>query len=128
MGDELRDERHHLVGAAFGEELAGKSHAKGVRVGGEDVSKMRNIVAATFFRIMQIVLLPIGAVAYVLFVVKLIAYSRRSGASATVLASFYTRWMQHKLGTRRDEPCQRLMTVPGIGPVTAIRFVARTYS
>jgi methyltransferase (TIGR00027 family) len=44
-------------------------------------------------------------------VVKLIVYSRRSGASATVLASLYTRWMQHKLGTRRDEPCVRLMMV-----------------
>ncbi len=84
---------------------------------------MRNIVAATFFRIMQIVLLPIGAVAYVLFVVKLIAYSRRSGASATVLASFYTRWMQHKLGTRRDEPCQRLMTVLPNVPPLGLRLV-----
>jgi methyltransferase (TIGR00027 family) len=41
----------------------------------------------------------------------LIMYSRRSGASATLLASFYTRWMQHQLGTRRDEPCARLMMV-----------------
>ena len=72
---------------------------------------MRNIVAATFFRIVQIILLPIAAVAYVVFLIKLILYSRRSRASATVLASFYTRWMQHELGTRRDEPCERLMKV-----------------
>ena len=75
------------------------------------MGNMRNIVAATLFRIIQIILLPIGAIAYVPFVVKLVAYSRRSGTSATVLASFYTRWMQHRLGTRRDEPCERLMTV-----------------
>ena len=72
---------------------------------------MRNIVAATTFRIIQIILLPIGAVGYVLFVVKLVTFSRRSGTSATVLASLYTRYMQHRLGTRRDEPCDRLMMV-----------------
>ena len=72
---------------------------------------MRNIVAATIFRIIQIILLPIGAVGYVLFVIKLVAFSRRSGTSATVLASLYTRYMQHRLGTRRDEPCDRLMMV-----------------
>ncbi len=72
---------------------------------------VRTIVAASVFRGIQIVGFPLALVAYVLFVVKLIMYSRRSGASATLLASFYTRWMQHQLGTRRDEPCARLMMV-----------------
>jgi len=85
---------------------------------------MRNIVAATCFRIVQIILLPVAAVAYVVLLIKLISYSRRSGASATVLASFYTRWMQHKLGTRRDEACERLMKVlPNISQ-PAINLVA----
>jgi len=51
------------------------------------LGNLRKIVAATAFRIIQIIWLPIGAVGYVLFVVKLVAYSRRSGTSATVLAS-----------------------------------------
>src|SRR5262245_54976475 len=72
---------------------------------------MPNIVAAAIFRIVQIAWLPIGTLAYVPFVFKMIAYSRRSGTSATVLASFYTRYMQHKLGTRQYEPCARLMMV-----------------
>ena len=72
---------------------------------------MHNIVAATIFRLIQIILLPIGAVGYVPFVVKLVTFSRRSGTSATVLASLYTRYMQHRLSTRRDEPCYRLMMV-----------------
>jgi methyltransferase (TIGR00027 family) len=72
---------------------------------------MRNVVAATIFRLIQIILFPIGAVGYVPFVVKLVTFSRRSGTSATVLASLYTRYMQHRLGTRRDEPCYRLMRV-----------------
>lgn len=72
---------------------------------------MRTIITFSVFRGIQIVLFPLALVGYVLFVVKLVMYSRRSGASATVLASFYTRWMQHRLGTRRDEPCARLMMV-----------------
>jgi methyltransferase (TIGR00027 family) len=66
---------------------------------------------AVFYRIVQLVLLPFGLVGYVLFVGKLVAHSRRTGVSATVLASLYTRYMQHQLGTRRDAPAARLMMV-----------------
>lgn len=52
---------------------------------------MRTIIAFSVFRGIQIVGFPLALVGYVLFVVKLIMYSRKSGASATVLASFYTR-------------------------------------
>jgi methyltransferase (TIGR00027 family) len=72
---------------------------------------MRKIVGATVYRVVQILLFPFAAVGYVVFVAKLVAYSRRSGASATVLGSLYTRYMQHKLGTRPDEPAARLMKV-----------------
>lgn len=91
---------------------------------------MRNIVAASVFRIIQTALLPIGTVAYVPFVVKLVRFSRRSGTAATVLASLYTRYMQHRLGTRRDEPAARLMMVlpsvsqPGLRLETAPTLVA----
>lgn len=72
---------------------------------------MITTVSALLFRIIQLILLPVAAIGYPFFVIKLIAYSRRSGTSATVLASLYTRYMQHKLGTRIDEPCYRLMKV-----------------
>ena len=85
---------------------------------------MRNIVAATIFRIVRIILFPVAAVAYVVLLIKLIMYSRQSGASATVLASFYTRWMQHKLRTRRDEACERLMKVLPNVSQTAMQLVA----
>ena len=48
---------------------------------------MRDIVAASIFRLIQIALVPIAAVGYVLWVVKIIKFSHESGASATVLAS-----------------------------------------
>jgi hypothetical protein len=88
---------------------------------------MRQVVIATIFRVIQIISLPIGAVCYVPFVVKLVAYSRRTGVSATALASVYTRYMQHKLGTRSDEPAVRLMMVMPNVPHLGLRlFTAPT--
>ncbi|MBX6362700.1 MAG: class I SAM-dependent methyltransferase [Gemmatimonadetes bacterium] len=79
---------------------------------------VRNLVAAGAFRIVQGLLLPVGIAGYVPFVARMLRFSRRTGTSATVLASFYTRYMQHRLGTRRDEPCARLMAVmPNISPL-----------
>src|SRR5205085_4535974 len=77
----------------------------------EDSGNRRTIVKAGTFRMIQIVWSPIALVGYVLFVIKLILYSRASEVSSTTLASLYTRWMQHTLGTRLDEPVVRLMMV-----------------
>jgi hypothetical protein len=84
---------------------------------------MRNTVAATIFRAIQIFLLPFALVGYVLFTVKVIMFSRKSGVSATALAPLYTWWMQHTLGTRRDEPCERLMMVLPNVPHLGLRLV-----
>jgi methyltransferase (TIGR00027 family) len=79
---------------------------------------MRKVVAATVFRTVQAVVLPVAALGYVPFVVRMVRYSRQSGTSATVLASLYTRYMQHELGTRQDEPSARLMTtMPSVSQV-----------
>jgi methyltransferase (TIGR00027 family) len=72
---------------------------------------MPGILAAGFFRAIQVALLPVGAAGYVAAVPRLLNYSRRAGVSATVFASLYTRYMQHRLGTRPDEPAARLMAV-----------------
>jgi methyltransferase (TIGR00027 family) len=91
---------------------------------------LHKTVEAILFRIIQVVLLPVATIGYVLFVVRLITFSRRSGTSATALASLYTRYMQHRLGTRRDEPCYGLMGVlpsvsnAGLFLVTAPTLVA----
>lgn len=83
---------------------------------------MRNIVGAIVTRILQVVLLPLTAVGYVLFAGKLVIHSRRTGAAATVMASLYTRYLQHVLGTRRDEPAARLMrAMPSVSP-TGLRL------
>jgi methyltransferase (TIGR00027 family) len=72
---------------------------------------MPGLLAAGFFRAIQVALLPLGAAGYVAAVPRLLNYSRRAGVSATVFASLYTRYMQHRLGTRPDEPAARLMAV-----------------
>jgi methyltransferase (TIGR00027 family) len=79
---------------------------------------LRRIGAVVALASIEVALLPLVPAGYVLFVVKLVRSSRRSGVSATLLASFYTRWMQHQLGTRRDDACARLMPVlPNVSPL-----------
>ncbi len=75
----------------------------------EDSGNMRTFVAATIFRLIQIVSFPIELVGYVLFVIKSILFSHKSGISMTALAPLYMRYMRHKLGIRLDEPGVRLM-------------------
>ena len=72
---------------------------------------MPEIVSAGLFRVIQLALFPLSAAGYVTSVPGMLAYSRRTGTSATLLASLYTRWMQHRLGTRPDVPAARLMAV-----------------
>jgi methyltransferase, putative, TIGR00027 family len=84
---------------------------------------MRNIVKVPIFRLIQIAWLPIGLVGYVLLIIAMIIYSRTSGVSSTTLASLYTRRMQHKLGTRSDEPCERLTLVLPNAFSLALRLV-----
>ncbi len=76
-----------------------------------DGRTMPGIVAAGFFRVIQVALLPLGAAGYVASVPRMLTYSRRAGISATLFASLYTRYMQHRLGTRPDVPAARLMAV-----------------
>lgn len=79
---------------------------------------MRNFVTMAAFRLVQSALLPAAAVGYVLFVITVVRFSRRNSTSATALASLYTRYMQHCLGTRADEPAYRLMHVlPNVHPL-----------
>jgi hypothetical protein len=84
---------------------------------------LRNTVAATIFRVIQTVLLPFALAGYVLLTLKVIMFSPKSGVSATALAPLYTRWMQHTLGTRRDEACERLMMVLPNVPHLVLRLI-----
>jgi methyltransferase (TIGR00027 family) len=85
------------------------------------------MIALFVFRLVQIIFIPSAVVGYVLWVSKLILFSRRSGVSATVFASFYPRWIEHQLGTRLDEPVERLMRVlPNVPPLALWLVTAPT--
>lgn len=95
--------------------------------------RIRGMASAALFRMIQAALVPVGIIGYVWAVPKLLIVSRRTRVSATLFASLYTRYMQHRLGTRPDEPAARLMMVmpnvsrPGFGtettPTLAAHFV-----
>ncbi|HEY0739711.1 MAG TPA: class I SAM-dependent methyltransferase [Herpetosiphonaceae bacterium] len=92
---------------------------------------MRTTFARSIFRLIQliilIVLLPFAVAGYIIFVVKLVIHSRRTGTSATVLASLYTRYMQHKLGTRHDDAAERLLlAMPSVSPLALHLVTAPT--
>lgn len=72
---------------------------------------MPDIVAAAIFRAIQLALLPLEVAAYIVTVPRMLAYSRHTGVSATLSASLYTRFMQHRLQTRPDDPAVRLLAV-----------------
>jgi methyltransferase (TIGR00027 family) len=79
---------------------------------------MRRLSEIAVHRAVQVLLAPFAAAGYAGFVAKLVAHSRRTGAAGTVLASLYTRYMQHRLSVRPDAPAERLMlAMPSVSPL-----------
>lgn len=84
---------------------------------------MERAFRGMLFRVAQAAMAPVAIVAYPAFVWRLLRRSRVAGVSATVAASLYTRYMQHHLGTRSDDPAARLLAaLPGV-PRTALAMV-----
>lgn len=83
---------------------------------------MRKLVAAPIFYLLTVLLFPVTLTGYVIWISRLLL-RRRSGISATAQGPLSARWVQHRLGTRRDEPASRLlMVLPGVSPL-AVRLV-----
>jgi methyltransferase (TIGR00027 family) len=77
---------------------------------------------AALYYVIYVLLLPITAAGYALWVAKLYT-GRRSGVSATAQGPLSARWFQHELGVRRDVAAHRLlMVLPGVSPL-AVRLV-----
>ena len=78
---------------------------------------MRDLVAATVFYALSALLFPVTLLGYVIWTGSLLA-GRSSGVSATAQGPLSARWFEHRLGTRSDEPADRLMMVlPGVPPL-----------
>lgn len=90
----------------------------------QKVVSPRNLIAATVFTILSVLLLPVTLLGYVLWLGKAYLARRTSDVSTTAQGPLSVRWTQHILGTRRDEPSNRLMMVlPDVPPV-ALRLLA----
>jgi hypothetical protein len=84
----------------------------------QTVTSTSNIIAAFIFYFVFILLLPVFALGYVIWIVGALAAGRNSGVSGTAQGPLTARWFQHRLGTRKDAPANRLMMVlPGVPPL-----------
>lgn len=90
----------------------------------QKVVSARDLIAATVFYILNILLFPVTLLGYVIWIGKAYLAGRKSGVSMTAQGPLSARWAEHNLGTREDEPANRLMMVlPGISPL-AVRLVS----
>ncbi len=78
--------------------------------------------AAIAFDILSILMSPVTLIGYVIWVGKILVSGRGSGVSSTAQGPLSTRYMEHNLGTRPDEPASRLLPLlPGI-PKLGVRL------
>jgi methyltransferase (TIGR00027 family) len=68
-------------------------------------------MAALLFALIWIVFLPVSLAVYLIYEAHVILSSRKLGVSATALGPMTMRWLQHQLGSRRDEACAKLIKV-----------------
>ncbi len=84
----------------------------------------REFIAATVFYLISVLLFPLTAIGYMIWIGKAILAGRGSGVSRTAQGPLSARWLMHQLGTREDEPSnQLLMVLPGVPPL-GVRMVA----
>ena len=81
---------------------------------------MRDFIATTVYYIISILLFPVSLLGYVIWVGKGFLTGNPSGVSATAQGPLSARWAMHNLGTRQDEPANRLLPLlPGVPPVAS---------
>ena len=80
-------------------------------------------LAIILYYIISVLLFPVSALGYIIWVVKAFGVRRQPGVSGTAQGPLSARWLEHQLGTRIDEPANKLlMVVPGISTV-GVRLV-----
>jgi methyltransferase (TIGR00027 family) len=77
-----------------------------------------NPIAAAVFYLLSILLFPVSLLGYVIWIGKGILGRKTPGVSATAQGPLAARWSEHNLGTRPDEPANRLLPLlPGVPPL-----------
>jgi methyltransferase (TIGR00027 family) len=84
----------------------------------EKVVSRRNLLAATIYNFLSLLLFPVTLLDYVIWVGQALLTWRGSGVSGTAQGPLSARFFEHKLGTREDEPANRLMmALPNVPPL-----------
>lgn len=79
---------------------------------------VRDVFSAAVFYLLSILLFPVMLLGYLIWIGKGIIAGNKAGVSATAQGPLFTRWLQHRLGVRRDEAANRLLPLlPGIPPL-----------
>lgn len=87
---------------------------------------MQKFIGVTIYTLLTILFFPITLLGYLIWVIGLLR-ARRSGISATAQGPLSARWVQHKLGVRRDEVAsQLLLALPGVSPLAVWMVFAPT--
>ncbi len=74
--------------------------------------------AAISFGLLSILMSPVSAFGYILWIVKGILLGSKSGVSSTAQGPLTARYSLHKIGVREDEAAARLLPlVPGVPPL-----------
>ena len=68
-------------------------------------------MAALLSALIWIVFFPVWLVAVIVYEAHAVLSSRKLGISGTALSPMAMRWLQHRLGLRRDEACAKLIKV-----------------
>jgi methyltransferase (TIGR00027 family) len=90
----------------------------------QKIVSVHDLIAATIFYILSVLLFPIMLIGYIIWIGKAYLAGRKSGVSVTAQGPLSARWIEHNLGTRRDEPANRLMMVlPNVSPL-GVRLAA----
>jgi methyltransferase (TIGR00027 family) len=77
-----------------------------------------NPMAAVVFYLLSILLFPVSLTGYVIWIGKGVLGRKTAGVSATAQGPLAARWTEHNLGTRPDEPADRLLPLlPGVPPL-----------
>ncbi|WP_394822856.1 class I SAM-dependent methyltransferase [Pendulispora albinea] len=85
---------------------------------------MRDALAATVFYGTNVLLAPITLAGYAIWVTKSVARGNAAGVSSTAQGPLSARYFEHNLGTRPDEPANRLMmALPGV-PRLGVRLIS----
>src|SRR3954471_14126601 len=71
----------------------------------------RSLTAVLLYALIWSAFLPVWLAVKVLYTAHLIFSSRRLGVSATALSPMSMRWLQHRLGLRRDAACAELIRI-----------------